>query len=186
MYSSFLLNLSKNVIEAFTKNEKIETPKEFPKELNQKRGIFVTIYKKVDNKKHLRGCIGLPYPEKPLIQGIVEASISACKDPRFPPLSTEELNDISIEVSVLTEPELIKVKDPKEYLEKIKLGKDGLIIKKGVAGALFLPKVPVEQGWDVKDYLENLCFKAGLLADSWLEPGVEVYKFQVEVFEEKL
>ncbi len=183
----FVIKLARNAIENYVKNKNmISIPEKYPEQLNQKRGVFVTIYKKVKDKKHLRGCIGIPYPDKPLIEGIIEASVSASTDPRFPPLSLEELTDITIEVSLLTKPDLIEVKNPKEYLEKIKIGKHGLIIKKGVKGGLFLPKVPVDQEWDVQTYLENLCLKAGLLPDSWLDSDVKIYKFQAEVLEEKL
>lgn len=172
----FSLKLARSAIENFVKsNYQISIPKEYPKELDQKKGVFVTIYK----NNGLRGCVGFPYPTKPMIQGIIQASIEACKDFRFPLLKPEELNEITIEISILTEPELIKVKDPKEYFEKIQIGKHGLIIKKGMYSGLLLPKVPVEQGWDVKDYLENLCLKAGLLADAWVDS--EIYKFQAEI-----
>jgi len=178
----FILKLARRTIETYVKTGKrIPIPEKYPKELKEKRGVFVTIYK----NGSLRGCVGLPYPELPLIEGLIEASIQACQDPRFESLKPEELKDILIEVSVLTEPELIKVKNPKEYLKKIKLGKDGLIIRKGSCGGLFLPKVPVEQGWDTEEYLENLCYKAGLTGDSWLDPLSKIFKFEAVVFTEQ-
>lgn len=184
-YGDFLLKLARQTIENYIKNKKIiEIPKEYPKELNEKRGVFVTIYKKYPYGKELRGCVGLPYPDKPLIEGVTESAISACKDMRFTSLKPEELKDIAIEVSVLTKPELIEVKNPKEYLKKIKIGRDGLIIKKGIMGGLLLPKVPVEQNWDIEEYLQNLCYKAGLTADSWCNGSCRIYKFEAEVFEE--
>ena len=120
----------------------------------------------------------------PLIDGIIEAAIDVCGDPRFPPLSKEELKDIVIEVSVLSEPKLIVTK-PKEYKKHIEIGKDGLIIRKGLQGGLFLPQVPVEQGWNMDQYLENLCYKAGLTGDTWLDPECKLYKFQTKVFSEE-
>lgn len=137
----FILKLAREAIETYIKTgKKIPIPKEYPKELGEKRGVFVTIYKK---PKELRGCIGLPYPQQFLIEGIIGAAVEVCEDPRFPPLSKEELKEIFIEVSVLTEPKLIRVKNPKEYTKEIKIGKHGLILMNGSCGGLFLPQVPV-------------------------------------------
>jgi len=178
----FVLKLAREAIETYVKTgKKISVPKEYPKELNDKKGVFVTIYE----HKELRGCIGFPYPQLPLIEGLIEAAVEACEDPRFPKLSKEELKDISIEVSVLSKPELISVKKPKDYLKEIKIGKDGLILICGAAGGLFLPQVPVEQKWDCEEYLENLCYKAGLTSDVWLNPLTKIYRFKTEIFSEK-
>ena len=179
----FVLKLAREAIKNHVRTgRKIALPDDFPQELKQKRGVFVTIYK----NGSLRGCVGLPYPDLPLIEGLIEASVQACRDPRFEALKPEELNNILIEISLLTEPELVQVKSPKEYLEKIKIGKHGLIIRKGLYGGLFLPKVPVEQNWNKEDYLENLCYKAGLTGDSWLDSNSRLFKFEAQVFEEKL
>ena len=184
MDEKFVIKIAKQAVENFILNkEKISVPERYPKELDDKRGIFVTIYN-VNKVKELRGCVGLPYPEMPLIQGIIEAAVSACRDTRFSPLKKEELKNLKLEISVLTEPELIEMKEPKEYLKKIKIGRDGLIIKKGIMGGLLLPQVPVEQGWDVEQYLENLCYKAGLLADSWLDKSVKIYRFEAKIIKE--
>ena len=124
MDKKFILKLVRKSVDTYAKTKKvIPTPKEYPSELNSKRGVFVTIHKIVSNCKQLRGCIGLPYPDKPLIEGLIEAAVSACNDPRFLPLKEEELKHIKIEISVLTKPELIEVKSAKEYSKKIKIGK---------------------------------------------------------------
>lgn len=177
----FVLKLTRETIETFVKTgNKPSAPKEYPKELDERKGVFVTIYKK---PKELRGCIGFPYPQLPLIKGLVEAAIEACKDPRFTPLSKEELKDIWIEVSILSKPELIEVKSQKELLKKIEPVKDGLIIQKGYCSGLLLPQV-WEEIPKKEDFLETLCMKAGLLADEWLDPSTKVYKFQVKAFKE--
>jgi hypothetical protein len=179
----FVLRLAREAIETWVKTrKKIPLPKDYPKELKDKRGVFVTIYKK---PKELRGCIGLPYPQKPLIEGIIEAAVETCEDPRFPPLAKEELKDIFIEVSVLTKPELIKVRNLKDYFKEIKIGKHGLILVNGSYGGLFLPQVPVEQKWNCEKYLENLCYKAGLTSDVWMDPLTQIYRFETEIFSEK-
>jgi len=178
----FILKLTREAIENFVRDKKvISIPENYPRELDEKRGVFVTVYKK--EPKKLRGCIGFPYPEKPLIRGLIEAAVSACEDPRFESIKPEELNDICIEISVLTEPEMIKPKTANGYLKDIEIGKHGLIIKRGLRQGLLLPQV-----WrslpKKEDFLEALCMKAGLLADGWLDPLTEIYRFQVEIFEE--
>lgn len=178
----FMLKLVREAIENFVRNKKvISIPNDYPKELDEKRGVFVTVYKK--EPKKLRGCIGFAYPEKPLIKGLIEAAVSVCEDPRFEPLKLEELNNICIEISILTKHELIKSKVANGYLNDIVVGKHGLIIKRGLRQGLLLPQV-----WKSlpkkENFLEALCMKAGLLADGWLDPLTEIYRFQVKVFEE--
>ena len=178
----FVLGLARKVIELYVKTgKKIDIPMKYPDKMKEKRGVFVTIYK----KGQLRGCIGLPYPQKPLIEGLIDAAVSACDDPRFKPIEKDELKNIRIEVSILTEPVLIK-DHCKNYKKEIELGKHGLILRKGAFGSLFLPQVPVEQDWNLEEYLENLCCKAGLTADCWLDPTSKLYKFEAEAFSEPL
>jgi hypothetical protein len=178
-YREYVLEVAREAIETWVKEGKQIEPKNIPEELKEPKGVFVSIYKIVKGEKVLRGCVGLPHAEKPLIEALVEAAILACRDPRFKPLSEEELKNITIEVSILSEPELIKVKKPEEYLEKIKPG-EGLIIKKGFHSGLFLPQV-WEEIPDKKEFLENLCLKAGLLPDAWLDENVRIYRFKAEV-----
>jgi len=178
----FIIKLARQTIENYVKTGKqIDIPENYPEELNEKRGVFVTIYKK--STKELRGCIGIPYPELPLIEALIQAAVSACSDPRFQTLKQEELEDVFIEISILTNPEPLKTR---EFEKEVEIGKHGLIIRKGLQGGLFLPKVPVEQNWNLEEYLENLCYKAGLTADSWLDPSSKLFKFKARVFEEKL
>lgn len=89
-----------------------------------------------------------------------------------------------MEVSVLTPPELIVTDKPLEYLEKINLGLDGLIIERGIFRGLLLPQVPVEWGWDKEEFLANTCLKAGMSPDCWLQEGVKIYSFQSQIFNE--
>jgi len=178
----FVLKLVREAVENYVKNNrKIAIPSDYPEELKEKKGVFVTLYK----KGLLRGCIGLPYPQKPLIEGLIEAATSVCEDPRFESLKEGELEDIIIEVSILTEPKLIET-HPINYSKEIKIGKHGLILRKDAFGGLFLPKVPVEQNWNIEQYLENLCFKAGLTGDMWLDPLSRIYKFETEVISESI
>jgi uncharacterized protein (TIGR00296 family) len=177
------VKIARETIELWVKKKKKLKPKDFPEQFREKSGVFVTIH--TYPEKELRGCIGYPEPIMPLIQALIEAAIEASRDPRFPPLEENELDKIIIEVSVLTQPEMIEVKDPAEYPEKIEIGKDGLVIRKNFHSGLFLPSVPVEQKWDAKEYLENLCLKAGLMPNEWQDESARIYKFQTIVCSEK-
>jgi len=146
------------------------------------RGVFVTLHRYPDLA--LRGCIGIPEPVMELGAALKDAAISATQDPRFPVLGAEELPSILVEVTVLTPPELLKVNHPKEYVEKIMIGKHGLIIRKGRYAGLLLPQVPVEQEWDVEEYLAHICYKAGLPPDAWLDPETNLFIFTGQIFTE--
>ncbi|MFQ6009497.1 MAG: TIGR00296 family protein [Candidatus Aenigmatarchaeota archaeon] len=178
----FLVQLARDVIVSELKEEVIVIPPEYPRELDQRTGIFVTLFKKMSGFRQLRGCIGLAYPEKPLVEGCVQAAIAVLKDDRFPAIKLEDVDSIEVEVSVLTEPTRMTVEKPEDYLEKIEIGRDGLIIKKGIMSGLLLPQVPVEQAWDVQQYLNNLCIKAGLSENTWLDPAAEIYRFKSQIF----
>ena len=147
-------------------------------DFKEKKGVFVSIY--VNNK--LRGCIGFVDPVFTLSEAIIKAArLAAFEDFRFKPLSKDE--NFRIEVSVLTEPELIKVGKYGDYLKKIKIGKDGLIIENRRKG-LLLPKVFVEYKCNVKKALEMVCEKAGLDKNEWKNLDNKIYRFQADVFEE--
>ncbi|MEM2420068.1 MAG: TIGR00296 family protein [Candidatus Bathyarchaeia archaeon] len=182
-----LVKLARNAVEEYLKTRKrIRVPEELPKKLMQPCGVFVTINSIQNGEKELRGCIGLPHPTIPLAEAVIESAISsATQDPRFYPLSPEELDRVIFEVSVLTPPQLVEVKNPSEYPSKIKVGVDGLIIERGFYKGLLLPQVPVEWNWDEEEFLCQCCLKAGLPPDCWLMKGTKVYKFQAIIFEEE-
>ncbi|MFH1212115.1 MAG: AmmeMemoRadiSam system protein A [Candidatus Woesearchaeota archaeon] len=146
-----------------------------------KKGVFVTLKKAGE----LRGCIGYPLPVMKLSEALVLAARSAAfKDPRFPPLKKEELPFIKIEISVLTVPEIIKVKNPLAYPEKIEIGIHGLLIEKGHNSGLLLPQVAVEQEASPQEFLMMLCQKAGLPANAWKSSDVKIYSFEAEIIGE--
>jgi len=155
-----------------------------PEIFKKKYGVFVTLTKYPNDD--LRGCIGYPEPILPLIDALKDAAISACsRDPRFPPVTSEELEDVKVEVSLLTPPEEIKVKKQKDLVGCVTIGLDGLIMERGWARGLLLPQVPVEWEWDAEEFLCQACMKAGLSPDAWLQSGTKVLKFQAEVFSEE-
>jgi uncharacterized protein len=139
-------------------------------------GAFVTI----EVRGELRGCIGYPPGDRSLADVIRQCAISAAfKDPRFPPLSTTELPDVSIEVSVLGP--IVPVSD----LNKIEVGRDGLIIARGFSQGLLLPQVATERHWDRETFLSQTCLKAGLPRDAW-KTGAKISRFEAEVFSEEV
>lgn len=139
------------------------------------RGVFVTLKKKGE----LRGCIGFPHPTNYLYKNLYEAAKeSATGDPRFRPLSSQELKEIKIEISILTKPELVN------SVRDIEIGKDGLICKFMTMSGLLLPQVARELGLNRIEFLEALCNKAGLPKGTWQQKGFQLYKFQAQIFSE--
>lgn len=175
------VGLARKSIESLLKGEKVLETDKYPKIFSEKLGVFTTLH--TYPGKELRGCIGFTEPIMPLSQAISDSAVSAARDPRFPLLGEEELKRIVIEVSVLSKPEIIPVKNPEEYVKKISK-KDGLIIKRGVFQGLFLPQV-WEQIPDKIKFLEHLSQKAGLMPDAWIAPDSELYRFRVQAFEEE-
>ena len=145
-------------------------------------GVFVTLntYPSLD----LRGCIGYPGPAYPFPEALEHAARSACHDPRFPDLKERELDRIVVEVTILTPPEPIIVSDKKDLPGMIKIGKHGLMLEYGGRRGLFLPQVPVEWNWNVTEYLENLCGKAGVPKDRWKEKDCHISWFEGRIFKE--
>jgi len=156
---------------------------EVPAAFEEKSGAFVTINNHPGGD--LRGCIGYPQPFFPLVKSIEKAAeAAATDDPRFAPMRAEELNRVTVEVSILTPPRLIEVKKPKELPAHLTIGVDGLSIAQGPYRGILLPQVAVDENFDATDFLSHACMKAGLLADAWLDPATRVYTFQAEIFAE--
>jgi uncharacterized protein (TIGR00296 family) len=183
----FLVKLARTAVEECLKTRKcISAPRNVSEKLLQPCGVFVTINRMENGEKKLRGCIGYPYPTDPLVHAVIHSAISAAtQDPRFYPLKLNELDEVVFEISVLTPPQIIEAKTPKEYPNKIKIGEDGLIVERGMFKGLLLPQVPVEWKWDQEEFLCQCCVKAGLPPDDWLLKGTKLYKFQAIIFEEE-
>lgn len=174
------VSFARDVIENHVKNK--STSSNLNGVFDENQGAFVTIHTYPDHD--LRGCIGIPLPVMPLKEAITEGAKSATRDPRFPPLSENELGNIIIEVTILTKPELIKVNEPKEYLSEIKIGRDGLIVEQNIFKGLLLPQVPIEQKWNKEEFLSHTCLKAGLMPDAWFDEKTKISKFSGQVFTE--
>ena len=172
----------KAVTEFLSNGNRMKLESDLEEKFSFNSGVFVTL----NNPDGLRGCIGFPMPEKKLSHAIVEGAIAAAtEDPRFPSVKTNELNDIVFEVTVLTPPVEIDVSDPMEYLTKIKVGRDGLIVRHSFYSGLLLPQVPGEYGWNVEEFLQHTCHKAGLEKDFWKSGKATIEKFEGIVFKEE-
>ncbi len=147
-------------------------PEESPV-LEQPLGAFVTLRK----NGQLRGCIGHLVGAGPLRETVARmACAAAFEDTRFPPLTVEEWEGVSVEISVLGPITLC------EEPEAIRVGRHGLLVRQGGRSGLLLPQVPVEWGWDRETFLAQTCCKAGLSPEAWRNPGTELFWFEAEVF----
>ncbi|MFH0775021.1 MAG: AmmeMemoRadiSam system protein B [bacterium] len=168
-----LLKIAKDTVELFVKEGKIPGFSLKSSRLAEPSGVFVTLEK----AGNLRGCIGYIWPIKPLYQAVIENAINACsKDYRFPPVTVDELPDMEIEVSVLSEPEKIGT------WTDIVLGRDGIVLNVGGRQSVFLPQVAPEQGWTLPETLMHLSLKAGLAEDAYKRKDAVFEVFQAEVF----
>jgi uncharacterized protein len=168
-----LLQLARNSIQmTLQKGRRLAAIQSLSPLLREKRGTFVTLW-----LEELRGCIGFPYPVKPLAEAVQEAAISAAlQDTRFPPVRLEEMAHIEIEISVLTVPKAIEP-------EQIKVGVHGLIVSRGNRSGLLLPQVAIEYQWDAETFLSQTCVKAGLPESAWKEKA-NLFAFEAQIFSE--
>ena len=157
--------------------EEVDVPIPDSPVLRLPRGAFVTLR----HGPELRGCIGHIMADRPLAEVVARMAVSAAlDDPRFPPLEPDDVAAVRIEISVLSEPRPFPERDP----ARVRLGEDGVLIRRGWRQGLLLPQVAREQGWSAAELLAGVCRKAGLDADAWREPETELYLFQVEAFGE--
>ena len=173
---SELLALARRALEAYFRGE--PPPRlgsDRSEAFGEPRALFVTLRKGGE----LRGCIGTLAPEGDLARAVPRFALKAAmEDPRFPPLSPDELADCRVEISVLSAP--VPVEDPAE----IEIGRDGLILDARGRSGLLLPQVATEWGFDRERFLFEVARKAGLPPGAWNEPGATLWRFEAEVFEE--
>jgi AmmeMemoRadiSam system protein A len=148
--------------------------------LSHKRGCFVTLHK----KGSLRGCIGTIEPVNPLIESVKENALNAAfHDPRFPPLTADELPDVDIEISILSVPAPLAYDDVENLKQKLRPHVHGVIISRGYRRSTFLPQV-WKQLPDVESFLDHLCLKGGLSRKAWKDKETQVSIYTVEYFSE--
>jgi len=170
-----LLEIAKQAVETYVKEKKVIAIEEADSMLNKPLGAFVTL----KENGELRGCIGFFEPTIPLYQVVIQMGISAAvNDPRFMPISKDELNKLEYEISVLSP--LKKVDSWKDIV----IGKHGVQVRKGGRSGVFLPQVATENNWDLDTFMSTLCTqKAGLDAGCWKDPDTEIYVFTAQVFD---
>lgn len=172
-----LLKLARRVIEAELKEETIGFSQPEDEIFNEKMGGFVTLH----SHGKLRGCIGYVEGFKSIYHTIIDMAKSAAfHDPRFSPISLKEMDEIEIEISLLSP--LEKFKD----INEIEIGKHGLLFKSGMASGLLLPQVAVEWGWNVEEFAEQTCRKAGMNLNCWQRSDCDKYRFEAVIFSEKM
>ncbi|HSG73966.1 MAG TPA: TIGR00296 family protein [Nitrosopumilaceae archaeon] len=178
-----LVKTARSIVSEFLKsNNRLKLEENFESNFSFNSGVFVTL----NDPTGLRGCIGFPLPDKKLYNALEDAAIAAAtEDPRFSPVKSEELDKITFEVTILTPPEEIQVDDPLEYPSRIKVGRDGLIVKHSFYSGLLLPQVPVEYHWTEEEFLGYTCEKAGIPRDYWKKKDTKILKFEGIVFKEE-
>ncbi|MFW9778286.1 MAG: TIGR00296 family protein [Candidatus Heimdallarchaeota archaeon] len=186
----YLVKLARRVIETYLKNGiRIQIPKDAPQDLFDESGAFVTLHTTIGGgTANLRGCIGrIESRNSTLIQSTIDSAIDAAiHDPRFPPVNETEMQQITVEVTVLTPPQRLIISNPEEYFHQIEIGKHGLIAQRGFNRGLLLPQVPVEQKWNIKTYLDYVCMKAGLPAEAWRHLETKISRFEGIIFTETI
>ena len=168
-----LLSLVRTTVESKARGLKAPNYKPVSDKLKEHRGVFVTIHK----RGMLRGCIGWLQASEPLYETVERMSEAAAfNDPRFRPVSKDELEFLEYEISVLTP--LRKIED----INEIQVGIHGLLLRNGGYSGLLLPQVAVERSWDRITFLEETCRKAGLSRQTWKDPQTEIFTFSADVF----
>jgi AmmeMemoRadiSam system protein B/AmmeMemoRadiSam system protein A len=166
-----LLRIARRTLESYIRSGKRPEVTPVTSKLGEKRGAFVTLHE----RGQLRGCIGYIEAVKPLCEAVSDMAVAAStEDPRFPPVEATELDKIDVEITVLSPMRPIPSPD------SVVVGKHGVVIKKDMRSAVFLPQVPVEEGWDRDTYLGQLCPR-----DAWKSPDAKLYVFTGQVFGEK-
>ena len=185
-HGEYLVRLARRALEhIFRTGRPLEPPGDAPEVLRRPGAVFVTLETLLPGgRRELRGCIGITAPIYPLVEATIRSAYSsAFEDPRFPPLQEYELDQITIEVSVLSPFEYLG-DTPRERLEEVVIGRDGLVVERGSASGLLLPSVPVDHLWDRATFLAETCVKAGLWPDCWLDKGTRVYRYRARVWRE--
>ncbi len=166
-----LLPVVRRALEAAVTRGRTPPPGDLPRTppFDQPCGIFVTLRR----GEMLRGCIGLPYPVLPMVEAAWQAAQqSALEDPRFPPVTASELEEVEVTVSILTPHE------PLADIAEWRAGVDGVVLDLQGRRALYLPEVAVETGWDAETFFTNLAHKAGLSPEAWRDPGARLWRFR--------
>lgn len=171
-----LLHIARMSIERAVRGQDLPDVSATSETLKQPSGAFVTLSKQGE----LRGCIGYTDAHKPLAETVSEVAVKAAlEDPRFAPVTDDELDDVVVEVSVLSPLQKIS------HIDEVEVGKHGLVVERGYCRGLLLPQVAEEYHWDREAFLKYTARKAGLPADAWKDAETVIYIFTAEIFREE-
>lgn len=177
-----LVRVARRIVTEFLAGRHVTVDKGFDSRFGFHAGVFVTL----NRHGSLRGCIGFPLPSMRLCNGLADAAVAAAtRDPRFKPVSSEELDTVVFEVTVLTVPVKISASEPGKYVSSVTVGRHGLIVENASRSGLLLPQVPVEYGWNAEEFLARTCLKAGLDRDAWKDESTRVSRFEGVIFKEE-
>ncbi len=180
-----LVRTARRAVEEYLASGRVVEPPSIGGVLASRGMTFTTIRKVSGGRYELRGCIGYLSPVEPLIKNVVTTALAAAlEDPRFAPLSVDELDEVVFEVSVLSTPEDLRSAG-RERSREVVIGRDGLIAEYRVYKGVLLPEVPVEYCWDEETFLSETCVKAGMSPDCWLSERVRIKRFTARVFREE-
>lgn len=177
----FLLDHARSTLSAsLDRKTAVDTAEPKSPLLQENRGCFVTLHK----HGALRGCIGTIEAVRPLIDAVRQNALNAAfSDPRFPAVQADELEEINLEISILTPPRQLSFNSPEELLDQLKPGVHGVIISRGYHSATYLPQV-WDQLPDKETFLRSLCLKGGMPQDAWRDPNTQIQVYEVEYFHE--
>jgi uncharacterized protein len=171
-----LLKLARRTLETYLKNGKIPPYQTSGEGLLEQKGAFVSLHHGDD----LRGCIGQLVADRELYKIVQHCVLSAAlEDTRFISVTQDEVDNLSIEISVLTP--FRRIQDVNE----IEVGKHGLYMVRGGYRGLLLPQVATQYHWDRTQFLEHTCIKSGLPESAWRDPQTIIYTFEAEVFSDE-
>ncbi len=169
-----LLEIAREAIRARVRGQPYSPPA-IEGALAERAGAFVTVHR----GDELRGCIGYVERDRRLVDVVARSAAAAVsEDPRFLPVTEEELPALRVEISVLGPLE------PVERVETIEVGRHGLLIEDGWRRGLLLPQVATEWGWDRETFLDHTCLKAGLPQDAWRR-GARIFRFEADIIREE-
>lgn len=177
----FLIGVARRAIRAELSDERAEYPSAPSDTVREPAGAFVTLRMPdpQGGEPTLRGCIGHVVASQPLETTVKDSAVAAAvRDPRFPPLTLSELDDVTIEISVLSPLETVS------SAQEVEPGKHGVMLSGFGRSGLLLPQVATEQNWDRETFLTHCCYKAGLSGDCWHNPATEIQVFTAIVFTE--
>jgi AmmeMemoRadiSam system protein A len=169
--AGLLLDVVRRALASAVSEGRGHPPEQIPRTspLDEPSGVFVTLR----SGTALRGCIGLPYPDLPMVEAAWQAAQQAAlEDPRFPPVTEDELAGLTVEISILSPPESLGA------VEDFELGRDGAILEVAGRRSLYLPGVATETGWSRDEFFDHLAMKAGLPAEAWRLPEAEIWRFR--------